>query len=185
MVCSSLCVFLFLHPVGRVTKPLFDPTWNRMCSQCGGINHSLKLDPANAQICTCHMDGIAFADSCHWDLEDLPAESSALYDAGLNLPKRIHIDKNKLVASVYAKSHSGAGGDGNMNTLNKSNKFVLKYTDAGIQKPRSSTKVASPTGFPKLVSRYTGKKTSKDGLSVCTESYRPHQKVTIVTHSFS
>ena len=93
-------------------------------------------------------------------------------------PKRIHIDRNKLVSSVYAKAHS-AGSSG----MSKERRFVLKYTDAGIKKPQTATKVSVP-GFPSLISRYVEKHSSKEGTGVCIETYRQNTKLSVVTQSF-
>ena len=162
-----------------------------MCNECGGIGENLRWDPQNTHVCSCVKDGIKLVQGSEWSPSTSshgnypfvfhPPASPQHGDMGLNLPKQFHINKKKLAASVYAKSHSSDS----VHRLSN-DRFVLKYTDAGIQKPSSPIKVAPlPNSFPKLVSRYTMKRTSRDGLPVYIESYKENAKLTVVTHSFS
>ncbi len=96
----------------------------------------------------------------------------------LNLPKRFQVDSNKLVASVYAKV-----GYSTSLTTKSSDKIVLRYTDGGIQKPEVPARISSKA-FPKLVSRYISRKSSRDGLPMYIETYKQNSKLTVVTQSF-
>ncbi len=72
-------------------------------------------------------------------------------------------------------------------------RLVLRYTDAGIPKPPSHANAAPPrlTGsgtFPKLVTKYISRQSSKDGTAATyIETFRQqsNNKVAIVTQSFS
>lgn len=171
--------------------------WGRTCKKCGsGAN--LKLDPAVAKesTCWCQQDSVkmdpafgarqpsfpftriapplAQAYSLPTTLNASTAEQlgPVITAAGriINLPKRFHVDKNKLMASVYAKT--GTNGK-----PGSSERIVLRYTDGGIQKPDynattrtgSSGSIGSSQSFPKVISRYVSKTKSpqnnaKDGI---------------------
>ena len=179
-----------VHFLGEVTA-LVDTPWNRTCVLCGnGLN--LKLDAHVFKSCRCQQDGIKInltgtAKSANNSRRPSPPpepsptspDLSAMSPPLTNISKRIQIDRNKLVASIYSKSQASNA------SLRGENRFVLRYTDAGIQKPSTSSKVAPTGSFPKLVSRYISKNSSKEVLPVCLESYRPNPKLSIVTQSFS
>lgn len=74
--------------------------------------------------------------------------------------------------------------------MEATNKFVLKYTDAGIQKPEMSTRLHGGHGghgghgFPKLVTRYISKKNKDGGGTFYIETFRQNSKLAVVTQSF-
>ena len=101
----------------------------------------------------------------------------------LNLPKRFKVDSNKLVASVYAKTRNASPPPGL--AQKHADRFVLRYTDGGIQKPEFNSRVPqNNSGFPKLITRYISRKVNKDGLDMCTETYKQNPKLSIVSQSF-
>ncbi|KAK2165304.1 hypothetical protein LSH36_52g05068 [Paralvinella palmiformis] len=190
-----------------MSTPLNDSTWGRTCNRCGnGMN--LKLDYTNASPCQCQQDSIRVGAEGHWypraasvgrsgnplpmpltvtmsfpQRPFTPRPPSVSPKPSAMLPKHIHIDKNKLVTSIYSKAQTYHSTHANSEAgPNKPGKFVLRYTDGNIQKPEMTGKICSKP-FPKLISRYIGKRVSKDTIPMCTEPYK-QTKLAIVTQSF-
>ena len=190
-----------------MSSPLIDSTWGRTCNHCGnGMN--LKLDHSVASPCQCQQDSVRVGTEGQWypraasvgrsgnplqtpftvtmsfpQRSHTPHPPSMPPKPNSMLPKRIHIDKNKLVSSVYTKAQTyNTTHPANCSGLQKSGKVVLRYTDGNIQKPEMTTKVCTQP-FPKLVSRYIGKRVNKDGIPICMEPYR-QSKITVITQSF-
>ena len=107
----------------------------------------------------------------------MPQPPGGSMTRSLNLPKRFQVDRNKLMASVYAKAGCTSPPP------KQSDKVVLRYTDGGIQKPEVPVRKAT-NAFPKLVSRYVSRKSSRDGVPMYIETYKQNSKLTVVTQSF-
>merc|ERR1712038_1655755 len=104
----------------------------------------------------------------------------------INLPKRFHVDKNKLMASVCAKTGPVSGKSSH-------DRIVLRYTDGGIQKPeltqttRASGVAGATQSFPKMISRYVSKHSSKNssGGGILSEAYKTNpSNLSVVSQSF-
>ena len=198
-------------------NPLLDGAWARTCSYCGnGMN--LKLDPAttNSSGCVCQQDSVCINDMllpkprqspCTPPRSTTPSShSNNSKQSPLllrqhqkspfppptpppTLPAWMMIDRGRLVSTIYhsrptfpARLEHKYGG--------KNDRFVLRYTDAGIQKPKSGKRINNKNSFPKLVSRYIstrGHNNSIDGPPTYIESYKQGgaSKLAIVNHKMS
>ncbi|WAR25778.1 hypothetical protein MAR_011482 [Mya arenaria] len=129
--------------------PLTESTWARTCLDCGnGMN--LHLDNINP-FCKCRQDGIRLSPDPQESARSLRAKSAR------NPASRSHsrLSPRPPSASGIQRQRSANQGFDNMpNHLDTSKKVLLRYTDAGIQRPITPHLYTGPNSLPRLVRIY-------------------------------
>ena len=179
--------------VRRHLTPLVDNAWARSCSRCG-FGNNIKLESELDENCECRRDGIRILD---WSRVQMTPISRTAYSLPLpkpppisprGNPKKIHVDRERLLASVYNKTHEHRRSKKNAN-----GRVVLRYTDASIIQPAatvSRTGHFSNTSFPKLSTKYVSKsngshvKPSQTPITNCVDHFAKPKLSIINTHFY-
>lgn len=182
--------------------------WAQMCSTCGKCRHArLESDPSFTSGCQCLTP-----DSIHSGSESISAPPTVTQLTSFTLPLAPCNSRSKSPLSRPRRPLSSKGHwigkptvpsnfhfekpklavDCSINNLRNmlpldlgktvDGKFPIRYTDGGIRKPVMPARVVS-NAFPRLVSRYVGKKT-RDTLNICIDPYRQDNGLRIVNQSF-
>ena len=195
---------------------LIEGAWKQTCVRCGaGNNLRLHDDKKTAEKsqCSCQTDSIRT--DAPQPIKPRPQSARRPYT-----PSNCYSYSMSGALGVYAPSYAPAGGGGyrvrppapppaaflapfrthrsvpapqrrSQQRDPNNQRLLLKYTDAGIQKPQSNNARLSNSGsgatFPKLVTKYISRQSGRDGNggSVYIETFRQNNKVAIVTQSFS
>ncbi len=149
-----------------------------------------------------------------YDTTSMPPVEETEHRDPLPIPKKIDIDSQKLLTSVYAKAQKAQttvySAPSNQIRSGSGRRQLLRYTDAGITRDFPSANMSSSTkiiqGFPRLLSRYhhpilggkpprgssaelpvgTSANHSRDALPMyCSMNYRGPPKLTVVQPTMS
>ncbi|CAH1784133.1 unnamed protein product, partial [Owenia fusiformis] len=165
--------------VNLIANPLVDGFWARVCPQCGkGMNSRFS---GESPPCKCRVDSIKLGVT----RSDTMKSRSSSHDQISPVPKT---PRRRAIGQLRRQSDTTSTADSSpelftsrqgtiLNDLDQlKNKIVLRYTDAGIQRPKTPIHKFMGPGFPNMYKKYSSRKSTDNGYPVYTDTNRPIPK---------